>query len=256
MTTKLTDMSSEEILNLAKSKSQPLPLPIEQTAIEPVGEPEPITEPKAQPFEIVQAQAQPDAFVLEGNAFESNKSFELAQRMAKLLCSSSLVPSRFQGPQNLGSALIALNMAQRMKADPLMTMQNLYVVHGNPCFSSQFMIAIFNKTGRYSTIKYEFGGKEGDDSWKCRAYATEFSTGEVAHGPWVSVAMAKAEGWWGKNGSKWPNMTELMLRYRAGTFFVRTTAPEIGMGMQTHEEMLDVYEPPLKAEKSDFMEVN
>jgi hypothetical protein len=34
-------------------------------------------------------------------------------------------------------------------------------------------------------------------------------------------------------------MPELMLRYRAATFLIRTTAPEIGMGLQTAEEVHD-----------------
>ena len=38
--------------------------------------------------------------------------------------------------------LIAQNMARRMGADLLMVMQNLYVVHGRPGWSAQFLIAI------------------------------------------------------------------------------------------------------------------
>ena len=52
--------------------------------------------------------------------------------------------------------------------------------------------------------------------------------------------MAKAEGWYGKKGSKWVTMPELMLRYRSATFLIRTTAPEIALGFQTTEEWRDV----------------
>jgi hypothetical protein len=54
--------------------------------------------------------------------------------------------------------------------------------------------------------------------------------------------MAKAEGWSTKNGSKWKTMPDLMLRYRSATFLIRCTAPEIGLGLQTAEEIHDTIE--------------
>ena len=45
-----------------------------------------------------------------------------------------------------------------------------------------------------------------------------------------SIAMAKAEGWYAKNGSKWKTMEDLMLRYRSAAFFARTVAPEVALG--------------------------
>jgi hypothetical protein len=133
--------------------------------------------------------------------------------------------------------LIAQNMASRMGADPLMVMQNLYIVHGKPGWSAQFLIACFNSCGRFSSIKYRFGG-EGDD-YGCVAYAKELATGEEVSGVRVTIGMAKAEGWSTKAGSKWKTMPELMLRYRAATFLVRCTAPEIGLGLMTSEELAD-----------------
>jgi hypothetical protein len=52
--------------------------------------------------------------------------------------------------------------------------------------------------------------------------------------------MAKAEGWYGKSGSKWQTMPELMLAYRASAFFTRIHAPQLLMGLQTREEVEDV----------------
>lgn len=168
------------------------------------------------------------------------QGFELAQRAAKMLSMSSLVPKEYQN--NLSNCVIALNMAQRIGADPLMVMQNLVVVHGRPTWASQFLIATFNSCGRFSPIRYEFSGKEGTDDWGCRATATELATGEKLTGPLVTVAIAKKEGWYGRNGSKWQTMPEQMLRYRAASWFVRTTAPELSMGLQTSEEIHDVYD--------------
>ena len=52
--------------------------------------------------------------------------------------------------------------------------------------------------------------------------------------------MANAEGWTTKNGSKWKNMPQLMLRYRAATLFGRFNAPELTSGLYTVEEGEDV----------------
>lgn len=169
-----------------------------------------------------------------------SQSFDLAQRVAKCFAASSLVPKDYQN--NLPNCVIALNMAGRMGADPMMVMQSLVVVHGRPSWSAQFLIATFNKNGAFSSIRYEFFGTEGQDDWGCRAKATELSTGEMLVGPLVTVGIAKKEGWFQKSGSKWQTMPEQMLRYRAASWFIRTIAPEIAMGLQTAEEMRDTYD--------------
>jgi len=172
--------------------------------------------------------------------FSSMASFELMQRMAQMFSSSSLVPPQFKGKDNLGNCVIALNMAIRMNADPLMVMQNLYVVYGNPGWSSKFLIATFNMCGKYSSIHYKETGKKSTDSQGIIAWATEKFTGEVLEGPEVTIKIAKDEGWYAKNGSKWQSMPDQMLRYRAAAWFIRTTAPELSMGLQTADEIIDV----------------
>ena len=163
------------------------------------------------------------------------RMFELAQRQAKVYSTSELVPKAYRG--KVGNVLIAQNMANRMGADLLQVMQNLYVVNGTPGWSSQFLIATFNKCGRFSSIKYRFFGEEGSKDWGCVAYCKEKSTGETIEGPRITLEMAQKEGWSTKAGSKWRTMPELMIRYRSAAFLIRTTAPEIGMGLHTKEEL-------------------
>jgi hypothetical protein len=167
------------------------------------------------------------------------QGFEGLQRIAKLFAASDIVPPQYK---SLPNAVIAVDMALRMGANPLLTMQNLYVVHNRPAWSAQFLIATFNKSGRYSSISYEFQGKEGTDEWGCRAVTTETATGQRIAGPLVTIELAKAEGWYSKAGSKWKTMPELMLRYRSATFLVRTVAPEIAMGLHTVEEVSETYD--------------
>lgn len=181
----------------------------------------------------------PDAVM----GFTSAASFALLQRAATLLAASTLVPNEYRG--NLPNCVIALNMASRIGADPLMVMQNLYIVHGHPGWSSQFLIATFNQCGRFTALRYEWVGERGTDSWGCRAVAIEKSTGEKLVGSAVTIDMAKKEGWWdrrdknGKVSSKWPNMTDHMLMFRSAAFFIRTYAPELAMGLPTADEIQD-----------------
>lgn len=171
--------------------------------------------------------------------FDTATGFELLQREAMMFAKSKLVPEQLK---TVADCCIALNMAIRMKADPLMVMQNLYIVCGKPAWSAAFLIATFNKSGKYSALKYRMSGTNGKDDWGCQAYATELATGEEVSGPVITIGLAKAEGWYQKNGSKWRSMPELMLRYRAAAWMIRTVAPELSMGIQTQEEVLDTYD--------------
>lgn len=166
------------------------------------------------------------------------QAFELQLRKAKVFAASSLVPQQYRN--NLPDCVIAMNMANRIGADVLQVMQNLYIVQGKPGWSAQFLIATFNQSGKFSAMRFEWEGKQGDKHWGCRAYATEKATGEVIRGAWVTWKMAESEGWTKKNGSKWLTMPEMMMQYRAAAFLVRTYAPEIAMGLQTADEIIDV----------------
>ena len=168
--------------------------------------------------------------------FTNTDSFELAQRAGKMLASSDLVPKQFQN--NIPNCVIALNIASRLGADPFAVLQSLYIVHGRPAWSSQFLIAMVNASGRYSPLQFRMTGQ--GDSAACVAWARHLETDEVVEGPEVSIAMAKAEGWYGKAGSKWVTLPKLMLMYRSAGFFARLYCPDLCLGMRTMEEESDI----------------
>lgn len=167
------------------------------------------------------------------------QGLEGLQRAARLFSSSSLVPKQYQGAQGLANCVIAMNMATRMNADPLMIMQNLDIIYNRPALRAKLLIALFNQCGKYSALRFEEKGKEGSDDWGMRATAIELKTGERLLGTWIDVKLAKANGWYAREGSKWLTMPEQMLRYRAAAWFINTVAPEISMGLQTREEIED-----------------
>lgn len=168
------------------------------------------------------------------------QSFELIQRVSKAFAQSDLVPKQYQG--NIANCMIAMDMAQRIGANPLMVMQNLYIVHGTPGWSSKFLIATINACGRYSSLRYEWKGEPGKPDYGCRAWAVERETRERLDGIWVTWEMVKAEGWDSKNGSKWKTMPDQMFVYRSAAFWQRAYAPELGMGLQTAEDLQDTFD--------------
>lgn len=188
---------------------------------------------------LAQARTAAVAPTVEASFFDL-QGFELMQRIAKAFVNTDLVPKAYRG--NLASCMIALNMAKRMNADPIFIMQNLYDVHGQPSWSSKFLIATVNACGRYASLKYEWRNEDKPDSedYGCRAWTTEKSTGERLNGVWVTWKMVRAEGWNAKNGSKWKTMPDQMFMYRAASFWARTNAPELSMGLPTVEEVHDV----------------
>lgn len=108
--------------------------------------------------------------------FLNVESFEFSQRVANMLSNSTLVPEQYRAitkvkvgkdnfgnmqfrdepnPNGLSNCIVALNMANRMGADPLMIMQNLYLIEGRPSWSSQFIMASINSCGRFSSLRFE-----------------------------------------------------------------------------------------------------
>ncbi|CAI8726044.1 hypothetical protein [Pseudomonas sp. IT-P4] len=226
----------------------------------------------------------------------TGSGFEQLQRVAKALAGSTLVPVQYRAftetkeygkvvghvanAAGLPNCVVALNMALRMGADPLMVMQNLYVIEGRPSWSSQFIIAMLNSCGRFSPLRFDLSDpgkveelKYSATFWKdgkkvteqrtakikhqtCTAWVIEKETGDRLNGPTISMQMAIDEGWLTKNGSKWLTMPEVMLRYRAASMLGRLYAPELLMGLQSREEVEDFIDATADASGTYSVDIN
>lgn len=169
-------------------------------------------------------------------SFGDSASFNHVQRVAKMLSESDLIPAAYK--KNIPNTMIALEMANRIGATPLMVMQNLHVIQGKPSWSSAFIIAAINNCKKFTPLRFDLKGS--GDTLECTAKAKDIASGENLVGPKVTMAMAVAEGWVSKAGSKWKTMPELMIQYRAAAFFGRLYVPEIMMGMHTDDELRDI----------------
>lgn len=179
------------------------------------------------------------------------ESFELMQRKAKAYASSTIVPECFRG--NIGNCVVAMEMAQRMQMNSLMVMQNMHMIHNRPSWSSAFIIARINSCGKFTHLRYKREGEGMNRS--CIAYATDKETGQELESVKVTMQMAKAEGWLDKKGSKWKTMPDLMLQYRAASFFGRAYAADMLLGMQSEEELRDIQPYEIKKVYENSTEV-
>ena len=173
----------------------------------------------------------------ESSIYQSTESFEFAQRQAKSLCESDLVPTNYKGQKGLSNCLVALEMSKRMNLSPLTVMQNLNVIHGKPTWSAQFISSQIIGCGRFKNFEYVVTGKNENLAVQCQA--TRLEDNKLIKGTTVSMKMAQQEGWTRKN-PKYQSMPEIMLKARAATFFGRQYIPDLLLGVQTSEEVIDI----------------
>ena len=185
--------------------------------------------------EIQELVASPQPELAPVTVWTDKKQFDQLLRAANMLSQTSIIPATYQGkPQD---CFVALEMATRMGVSPLVVMQNMYVVKGKPAWAGQACTMFINSCGKFAQVKHVYTGEKGTDSRGCYVTATRISDGIQVNGVEVTIAMAKAEGW--TSNTKWRNMPELMLAYRASAFFARVHCPEALMGVQLVDEIYD-----------------
>ena len=193
-----------------------------------------MSENTTQELQVISAESVTNTLA-PNNVWQDKEQFNQLMRVSTMLSKSALVPQNYQDkPQD---CFIAVEMATRMNISPIFVMQNLYVVKGKPSWAGQACMAMINACGKYKDVKHVYTGEKGKENRGCYVTATRISDGETVNGTEVTMALAKSEGW--TSNSKWRNMPEQMLAYRAASFFARVFCPEALMGLQTYEEVID-----------------
>lgn len=179
--------------------------------------------------------------------WDDAKSMATAVRMAEYIANAKVIPQAYQ--RNPGDCLVAIDLGRRMGLSPVVVMQNSQIVKGNFTWRGSACKAMVDGSRKFRNSRYEFCGKPGQWDWGCRLVAENARTNTTVCGPWVTMKTAKDEGW--LRNPKWSTMPELMMRYRAASFFAKTECPETLMGFQTAEEIQDItgeYTPPTEQE--------
>lgn len=171
-----------------------------------------------------------------GNIFNSSDTYSVVRLAAQDIATGTVIPDTFK--KSPANCLVAISQAQKFGVDWFTMMNNMYMIQGRIMYKSEFVIAQINRSGLFDTeLQYEEEEKDGKP-YSCTCFA--FKDGRKVTGIKVTMDMADKEGWTKKNGTKWTNMSQLMLRYRAATYFARFNAPEVLGGSYTVEEGEDV----------------
>ena len=184
--------------------------------------------------------------------FEDPSRFGEQMQIAEALSQTQFIPQAFRG--KAADCLVALDLACRFQLQPLAIFPELYVIDNRASFSSKFLIALVNRSGRFSRIQWEEGidgehetvGKIKTPNYYAKAYFTEKATGERFESPVVDIALADKNGWLQKSGSKWKTLPEVMCRYRSASILIKSVCPEIIAGLEFAEDVQDA-----QAERSD-----
>lgn len=173
------------------------------------------------------------------------KKFELEQRKAKAFVATDFFPTHLRKGNetaNIGTAIIVLDLAQRMNIGALEVAQSIYIIHGKPSFETKFLVARLNSSG---LLKGRLQTIVSPDGNSAHCEAIDAQTGQLLKGTTITMEMARREGWLSKNGSKWQTMPELMMKYRAQSFFINEFFPEVKYGLKTSDEAEDIvmFEP-------------
>lgn len=173
------------------------------------------------------------------------KKFELEQRKAKAFVATDFFPTHLRKGNetaNIGTAIIVLDLAQRMNIGALEVAQSIYIIHGKPSFETKFLVARLNSSG---LLKGRLQTIVSPDGNSAHCEAIDAQTGQLLKGITITMEMARREGWLSKNGSKWQTMPELMMKYRAQSFFINEFFPEVKYGLKTSDEAEDIvtFEP-------------
>lgn len=184
----------------------------------------------------------------KASVYSDVKLYNDALKMAEGLAKSDIVPDGYKNKPE--SCLIAIDVARQIGArSPLFVMQNLFIVKGKPSWSGQYCDAIVR--ANFKKVKVDLSGQDDERGCKVTAYD---ENNNFCEGTRVTIRMAKQEGWFSKQGSKWQTIPDLMLQYRAFAFFARVHCPDKLLGIHDEFENLDISKIEQKAE-NPFEEV-
>jgi len=166
--------------------------------------------------------------------FMALETMDKAYKYAEIISKADIIPIHYRGkPANV---FLAVQTALRLNLDPMLVMQNTYIISGKLGMNTTFALALANKSELFELgIRYRIEGS-GDDLEVTAYAALKDKDEKIAFT--VTMRQAIAEGW--VKNPKYKSLPELMLRYRAATLLIRTHAPEVLNGLHMVEELQDV----------------
>lgn len=177
-----------------------------------------------------------------------------AWRTSRMLACSQFVPAHFrvrypsreqnESPEAFGlrceealnaaagDCFLALCMAEQLGENPVILLQNTFVVAGRAGFKTEYMIARALRAGAIVEPPLWTSTGEGPKlSMKCEIKLR----GGVIREAEVDMATAEADGW--TKNAKYKSMPKQMLRWRSASMALRLYCPDVMLGYSTTEEL-------------------
>ena len=164
-------------------------------------------------------------------------SIEKKKELAKIIASSTIIPAELRGKP--ADVFVLLDLAESLSEPYWKVINGIRVAQGRMMVTAEFQIGRAMSSGLFKG-PWEYEKKEEEGNIALRVKAVSADSGEPMVGPWVDLAMAKADGWTRNKKYSNPQMAEHMLRLRAATFFIRLHCPQTTFGGMTAEEGEDV----------------
>ena len=166
------------------------------------------------------------------------KSFEQAERLAKIIASSDFAPKEYKNkPQNV---LIAVQMGAEVGLKPMQAIQNISIINGKPCVYGDAMLALVKAHQDCEWIAEEF-----DDATKTATCKVKRKNNPVCERTF-SLQEAKIAGL--EIRPVWKLYQKRMLQMRARGFALRDSFPDALQGLNSAEEVQDYKIIDTKAE--------
>ncbi len=181
-----------------------------------------------------------------GSAFWDRRVMGQGWSLAQALARSKMVPDHFKGDPD--SIFVVIAMAKQRGEDPLMLLQNVYMVHGRPGWMTEYLVARARREG----IDLQWTTRVlGEDKLKVppaskgkNPHRGGFMPNievvcSIATDPTRSVSVSAAEaisaGW--TDNEKYLQHPERMLRWRAASYWISLYASQIKHGLPTVEDL-------------------
>lgn len=154
-----------------------------------------------------------------------------AKTLADALCDTDLVPAVYRGKPGNGAA--AILFGAELGLNPIQSLQNIFVVHGQPAIYARTAVALVKRHG-YDIRTVE----ESDDS--VTVSATNLRTGQTEISTW-DIARATQAGF--TSNKKYSTEPRAMLYAKAAMEVCRRIAPDVLLGIAYSSEEIEAEAP-------------
>ncbi|EAS0269338.1 hypothetical protein E7939_21845 [Salmonella enterica] len=166
-----------------------------------------------------------------GQLMQHADAMGAAKQLADAMCSSELVPDIYRGKPANGAA--AILYGAEIGLNPIQSLQQIFVVHGQPSIYARTMVALVKSHG------YAIQTVESTDT-SVTVRGGDPRTGETEESTWT-YERARRAGY--TSNKKYETDPQAMLYAKAATEVCRKVAPHVLLGIAYSREELELEQP-------------